>query len=266
MKYSIITINFNNREGLELTINSVINQTFRDYQYIIIDGGSTDGSVEIIKKYAEKIDYWISEPDKGIYNAMNKGIGHAVGDYLNFMNSGDAFHTESVLKDIAEMNYDEDIIIGGFYDNEKKIKHIIPQQDVTLLTLLKHSINHQATFYKRELFSKRLYDESYEILADSKFNFTSIIHNNCSVKLLDCIVANYDTNGVSSNYDNMKKERTRMLEELFPPRIIKDYSKMFTKEEVPIVTLLPILKESPSIQRIAFLLVTFLNKLKNLNK
>ena len=75
MKYSIITINYNNKDGLEMTINSVLGQTFRDFEYIIIDGGSTDGSIDVIKKYKSRIDYWVSEPDKGVYNAMNKGIG-----------------------------------------------------------------------------------------------------------------------------------------------------------------------------------------------
>ena len=91
MKFSIITINYNNVEGLRNTIKSVVNQTYTDYEFIIIDGGSTDGSVEVIKEYANIITYWVSEPDKGIYNAMNKGIEVANGEYLNFMNSGDCF-------------------------------------------------------------------------------------------------------------------------------------------------------------------------------
>jgi glycosyltransferase involved in cell wall biosynthesis len=89
MKLSVITINYNNAIGLRKTIESVVNQTFRDYEYIIIDGGSTDGSVDVIKEYADKIDYWVSEPDKGIYNAMNKGVAAAHGEYTNFLNSGD---------------------------------------------------------------------------------------------------------------------------------------------------------------------------------
>lgn len=88
MKYSIITINYNNADGLRRTIESVVNQTYKDIEYIIIDGGSTDGSVDVIKEYGSQIDYWVSEPDKGIYNAMNKGILQAHGEYLNFMNSG----------------------------------------------------------------------------------------------------------------------------------------------------------------------------------
>ena len=88
MKYSIITVNYNNRDGLRATIESVVNQTYRDYEFIVIDGGSTDGSTDVLKEFDDKITYWVSEPDKGIYNGMNKGIAKATGDYLNFMNSG----------------------------------------------------------------------------------------------------------------------------------------------------------------------------------
>ena len=147
MRYSIITINYNNKGGLEKTINSVLGQSFHNYEYIIIDGGSTDGSVEIIKKYASQIDYWVSESDNGVYNAMNKGIGKASGEYLNFMNSGDTFHSSSALETISDLHSDDDIIIGGYYETEKGVSHTIPPHDVTLLTLLKYTINHQATFF-----------------------------------------------------------------------------------------------------------------------
>lgn len=258
MKYSIITINYNNKDGLEMTINSVLGQTFQNFEYIIIDGGSTDGSLEVIKKYAEHIDYWVSESDKGIYNAMNKGIRKATGDYLNFMNSGDTYHSNSALEEIAGLHSDDDIIIGGYYENGKDVAHIIPPQDMTLLTLMKYTINHQATFINRQLFNKRLYDESYSIMADAKFNFQSIILDNCSVKITDIIVSNYDTTGVSSNYDIYKKERERFLNELFPPRVIQDYATMYNSKEVPLVSLLPQLKESPTIQRWVYKFASFL--------
>ena len=94
---SVITINFNERVGLERTFESVFNQTFQDFEYIVIDGGSNDGSKELIEENTEKISYWISEPDKGIYNAMNKGISVAKGDYLLFLNSGDILYKNDVL-------------------------------------------------------------------------------------------------------------------------------------------------------------------------
>ena len=263
MKFSIITINYNNKEGLERTIKSVLGQTFHDYQFIIIDGGSTDGSIDIIKQNADYIDHWISESDRGRYPAMNKGIKQAKGDYLNFMNSGDTFHSSTVLEDISKMNYTEDIITGGFYDQEKGIKHIIKPQEVTLLTMLKNTFNHQATFIKRQLFDKRLYDENYVIQSDAKFNYQSIIYDNCSIRIIDYIVANYDFNGISSNLTLVNKEWDHMLAELIPQRILQDYKIMFTPDEVPLVRLLSDLKESPSIQRWVYLFASFLLRCKH---
>ena len=262
MIFSIITINYNNKEGLERTIHSVLGQTFQDYQFIIIDGGSTDGSVDIIKQNANHIDYWVSESDGGRYPAMNKGIKKAKGDYLNFMNSGDTFHSKTVLEDIAKMHLTEDIITGGFYDQKKDIKHIIKPQEVTLLTILKNTFNHQATFIKKQLFEKRLYDENYIIQSDAKFNFQSIIYDNCSVRIIDYIVANYDFNGISSNLALVDKEWAQLLAELFPKRILQDYKFMFTPDEVPLVRLLLDFKESPSSQRWVYRFATFLFRCK----
>lgn len=97
---SIITINYNNKVGLKKTIESVIQQDFNSFEFIVIDGGSTDGSYDVIQEYRNYIDYWVSEPDKGIYNAMNKGITIARGEYCNFMNSGDFFYDKNVLSSI----------------------------------------------------------------------------------------------------------------------------------------------------------------------
>lgn len=266
MKYSIITVNYNNKEGLRKTIESVIHQSFRDFEYIVIDGGSTDGSKEILKEYDAYITYWVSEKDKGIYNAMNKGIKMAHGKYLNFMNSGDTYHSSSALEAIAGIDTDEDFIIGGYYETDKGVSHTIPPQDVTLLTLLKYTINHQATFIKRTLFDKRLYDENYIIMADAKFNFQSIILDNCSVRLSKDIIADYDTNGISSNYELYKIERQRFLNELFPPRVLQDYATMYTTYEVPLVTLLPDIKESPTIQRWIHKLTVTLLKFKHFKR
>lgn len=264
MSYSIITINYNNKDGLLHTIESVIEQTYKDYQFIIIDGGSTDGSIEIIKKYAKEIDYWVSEPDKGRYNAMNKGIKHAHGDYLNFMNSGDTFHSNTVLEDLEKIIDKEDIVTGGFFDKENRIPHIIKPQDVTLLTMLKKTFNHQATFFRKELFTTRLYDENYIIQSDFKFNLQCIINDNCSIKITEYIIADYDFNGISSNKELVFKERQKLLYELFPSRVNKDYEKMYTVEEVPIIRLLPNLKESPSIQQLVFRFASLLLKCKRL--
>ena len=122
MKYSIITVNYNNKDGLKKTIESVIHQSYRDFEYIIIDGGSTDGSAELLKEYSDKITYWVSEPDKGIYNGMNKGIAKATGDYLNFMNSGDCFYADDVLQHVADYNYNADFIVGRDYHYSERLQ------------------------------------------------------------------------------------------------------------------------------------------------
>ena len=154
MKYSIITINYNNRDGLRRTIESVVNQTFRDFEYIIIDGGSTDGSVEVIKKYADRIDYWVSEPDKGIYNAMNKGILQAHGEYLNFMNSGDCFYDEECLYKVSTSNLKADIIVGRDYhcnpQTGGEFRTIFPRR-LSMFTFCKSYLPHQSTFFSKDL-------------------------------------------------------------------------------------------------------------------
>jgi glycosyltransferase involved in cell wall biosynthesis len=104
IKLSIITINYNNRDGLEKTIRSVIDQRFTDFEFIVIDGGSTDGSVDNIRKYENKINYWCSEKDAGIYNAQNKGIKKAKGEYCLFLNSGDFLYNEDVLNKIKKIS------------------------------------------------------------------------------------------------------------------------------------------------------------------
>lgn len=116
MKLSIITVNLNNLEGLKKTYDSVVCQTFTDYEWLVIDGGSTDGSREFIEQHQDKFAYWCSEPDKGIFNAMNKGIVRAKGEYLNFMNSGDCFACEETVAEVFGKNRTADILYGySFY-------------------------------------------------------------------------------------------------------------------------------------------------------
>ena len=110
MKLSIVTINLNNVAGLHETIISVLNQSSADLEYIIIDGGSTDGSAELIKEYSDRIYYWVSEPDSGIYNAMNKGIRKASGEYLLFLNSGDALASDNIVEEVFRADHNEEIL------------------------------------------------------------------------------------------------------------------------------------------------------------
>jgi glycosyltransferase involved in cell wall biosynthesis len=230
MKLSIITINLNNVNGLRKTIESVVNQTFTDYEYIIIDGGSTDGSVEVIKEFADKITYWVSEPDKGIYNAMNKGILKAHGVYLQFLNSGDWFINEDILTSFSLKERGEDIIYGNvnFILSNGEIKELIMPEEpkLTLAFFLQKTIIHQAAFIRKELFQYYLYDENFIIFSDWKFFIQKIILENCKIKYINKTVVNYDTEGISSDPQALKKymyEKNEILSQLVSARILDDY-------------------------------------------
>lgn len=225
MNFSIITINYNNREGLSRTIESVVCQKNTDYEFIIIDGGSTDGSVDVIKENESQISYWISEKDKGVYNAMNKGVGQAHGEYCVFMNSGDCFHSPDVLDIINR--YQGDIICGKVLKGNAKSPSGPRKSAITLVDLIRGSLPHQAMFIKRELLLKHPYDEKYRILSDWKFSIETIVFNNCSFCSVDVIVADYDTSGISTNSNGLlPKERELILQEMLPPRIITDYQRL----------------------------------------
>lgn len=131
---SVVTVSYNAVTTIEKTILSVINQNYSNIEYIVIDGGSIDGTVDIIKKYADKITYWVSEPDKGIYDAMNKGIIVATGEWINFMNTGDTFYNENVFSEIFELNsYTEDVISGCAQLANHKIWKPLDSKKMTLM-------------------------------------------------------------------------------------------------------------------------------------
>ena len=237
MKLSIITINLNDRNGLKRTIESVVSQTFADFEYIVIDGDSTDGSAEVIKEYSEKISYWTSEPDKGIYNAMNKGIVQAKGDYCLFLNSGDALYRKTVLEEVFNQNFSEDIVIGNLmnYYPEKGIekkrrphRRAKDGEKQTLFDFFTEFIPHQATFIRRKLFEQYgLYDEQYKIISDWAFFLKTIIFEGVSVKYIDTVVTSFDMNGIGTQKDYLDfawQESIKVLEALLPPYILTDYS------------------------------------------
>lgn len=221
-KLSIITINYNNRDGLKKTIESVVGQTFRDFEYVIIDGGSNDGSVEVIKEYADRIDYWVSERDKGIYNAMNKGAFAAHGEYTLFLNSGDAFINEDVLNNVFKKDLSADIVCGNIL-NDKGGAMIAPQK-VTMEYFLFNSLPHPSTFIKRYLFDSHSYDERFRIVGDWEFFLHHIIVRNSTYQQIDEIVTIFDTTGISSqqlHFDDLLAEE--VLNSILLPRVREDY-------------------------------------------
>lgn len=216
-KISVITINRNNEKGLEGTIQSVFAQTFTDFEYIIIDGASTDGSVGVIRKYADRIHYWVSEPDAGIYNAMNKGIQRAEGEYLLFLNSGDTLHDPSVLSQMADAT--EDFIYGDLIYEGQEDPLVMPDT-LTLETFLGPSIGHNASFIKGELFKKYgLYNEQNKIVSDLEFFLLAIIKYKCTYRHINRLFTMQQAGGisVSPGYELLKtEERMACFRNAFP--------------------------------------------------
>lgn len=195
---SIITVSYNAVSAIEQTILSVIHQNFEDYEYIIVDGGSTDGTVEIIKKYQDKITLWVSEPDKGIYYAMNKGIGLARGLWVNFMNAGDSFYDLNVFKSIFSIPRITDVIYG---DNMLcySWSQILLSPDEISKTTQYMVFGHQTTFTRRELLLKYLFDCSYKIAADYDFFFRVYRDGHRFEYVPMCVSRFSASDGVSTN-------------------------------------------------------------------
>lgn len=260
MKLSIITVNFNDAEGLERTIKSVISQTFRDYEFIIIDGGSTDGSVNVIKQYESRIDYWVSERDGGIYPGMNKGLRLAKGEYLNFMNGGDCYHSADVLDKIFALETDADIITGAHSENGLRN---VGKGGVTMLDLYKWAIDHQASFIRREVAQRHPYDEKYRIVSDWKFFIEALVQENCSFFYTDTIVVDVDMKGISNtNLKLDKQEREAVLKELFPERVLKDY-QLLASIHPDVLKVAPRISQSKTIQGTIIKLARLLLKIKD---
>lgn len=231
MKLSVITVNFNNKLGLQSTIESVRRQNCKDFEYIIVDGASNDGSVDLIKSNTECIAYWVSEPDSGIYNAMNKGVRFATGDYCLFLNSGDTLYCESTIAEILSKSIEADFVEGIICLQEQGGIFHYPLPSRTFSDYI-YGVNnfHQASLIKRDLLLKVPYDETYRIAADLKFNIESIVVHNCSYSPLDVVISNYEGGGISRTV-NHEDERNRLFCELIPQRILADYESMrFIKE------------------------------------
>lgn len=237
--FSIITINYNNALGLRDTINSVYNQTNKDFEYIIIDGGSVDGSTEIIEEFKimnlsteneEKFKFQsVSETDSGIYNAMNKGLSRATGEYCFFLNSGDYFASSEVLDKIAESNPTEEIIYGNLIIclNGKVTEKAIGKKKLSFMDLYLSALKHQSTFIRRDLFNRvGFYNESLKIVADFEFFLKTVGIEKATYRYLNVDIAYFDNDGISNNSHRLRiKERNQVLEQIVPSMMLADYRK-----------------------------------------
>jgi glycosyltransferase involved in cell wall biosynthesis len=215
-KLSIITINFNNIKGLQKTLDSVFGQGFKDFEYIIIDGDSTDGSKELIASNAIKFSSWVSEKDTGIYNAMNKGIKKATGKYILFLNSGDFLIHENCLADFNFEKANEDILCANIKINDKgqySIKMVPDKLSFDYFT--KDTLPHQSTFIKRTLFEQvGLYNENLKFVADWKFYLDALCKFNATYLHINEVFCEYNLDGFSSEPENaaaLHKERADIL-------------------------------------------------------
>jgi len=276
MKLSIITINYNNLEGLKKTAESVLSQTWRDFEWIIVDGGSTDGSTEYVEELAKILSqetlslqgsdgdglpwpterffmpgftvedlkkvgnpqpttlysqpslFWCSEPDKGIYNAMNKGIVQASGEYLNFMNSGDRFfEKDSISKVFQDITCSVDIIYGNceYVDNYHSVIKA-PTERLSLVWLFDSTIFHQASFIKASLL-KCGYDEKYKIISDWKQWVVWFLEGK-DFLYKDMCIASFDVNGISNTDSKLvDRERELIWKELLPEVVITEISNNY---------------------------------------
>lgn len=234
MKLSIITINFNDAEGLRRTLASVAVQTYRDIEHIIVDAASTDGSAEVIKEYASTSTHpviWSSEKDKGIYNGMNKGIRKATGEYCQFLNSGDALAAPDVTERMmAEMEEGIDVLYGDMLkigEKRNAVDRSCAREYVTLNMFYRGCLNHSPAYIKRSLFDEYgYYDETLKICSDWKFYMQSIVLGKATTKHVNIVVTHFDMNGISeTRKDILNDERNRLLQELVPQGILKDYDR-----------------------------------------
>jgi glycosyltransferase involved in cell wall biosynthesis len=234
-KLSIITINYNNLEGLKRTVQSVVNQTWQELEYIVIDGGSTDGSVAFLASSSDTIDYCVSEPDNGIYNALNKGIQKATGEYLLFLNSGDHFYSDEVLANNVYHLVNYDIIAFDIHMLGLGHDFIHKHPDELLFSFLfEETFAHQSVLIRRTLFDTvGRYDENLKIVADWKF-FIHAIASGHTYKSVHEVLSVFYFDGISATAEGTFtriREREKVLQEEFP-LYYKDYKLLQKQKEL----------------------------------
>lgn len=280
MTLSIVTINYNNLEGLRKTIDSVLSQTWHDFEWIIIDGGSTDGSKELIEETANKLaasdfnplSYWCSEPDKGIYNALNKGITHCKGEYINCMNSGDEFYLPNTLYNVFNKQHSSAIIYGNHILSLNSVDQRVityPNQ-IGLLYLYNTNLCHQSIFVKTSILKQKGFDERYKICADYA-KWLELIYNGYDFEYTNNIICRFDGNGLTFNdIDTRKKEELRLRSSIIPKsvrNIIMSYNKSIQESSSYMLYSKDILNNggfSASLLCLTIDIINFIGKLKKI--
>ena len=238
MKVSIITIAYNNLEGLKDTYESIRRQTFGDYEWLVVDGGSTDGTKQFLEEHDSELAYWCSEPDKGVYNAQNKGTQHAKGEYCIYMNSGDTFYAADVLEKVFEKDIDADIIYGNWmlvFENGKTRLGTAPEV-ADIAYFFDDNMCHQSMLIKRNAVLERPYDESFRIYADWD-EWLSFVMARKTFQKIDMTICNFMVGGISTGdnaSETLKLERKAEIKRI-NQRYYPDPWKYAMKRVAPIV-------------------------------
>lgn len=236
---SIITVNYNNCKGLKKTLDSIKSQTSKDFEWIVIDGGSTDGSKELLEQNTDIISYWVSEKDKGIYHAMNKGIKVAKGDYLQFLNSGDSLADRDIIKRFCERNNTEDVVYGNaiIVDREDNVvNHFHAPKLVRLSYFYAHALNHQATFFSKRCFANYYYNENNRIASDLEL-FMYLLYNWYSFAKWNEYVVRFENSGLSS-IDTGISEFPGIVNRILPVGVKADYDEMIQFRDVDLAIMI----------------------------
>jgi len=235
MKLSIITVNLNHRKGLEKTRESIASQTWIEYEWIVVDGGSTDGSKEVFNAEGLQPKHLLSEPDEGLYDAMNKGLRLAKGEYLQFLNSGDIFENPTILETVlGSSSHEEDLIYGDYsrLDSEGKQTYIQSPDELSLSLFFRKGLCHQSVFFKKEfLETVGEYDTRYRIAADWELMVRSL-NMGASSRRIPLSIVHFERGGLSDQHETTSlAEREMLFKDLLAPAVLKDAQEVVRLQE-----------------------------------
>ncbi len=239
MTVSIITICYNNIQGLQKTRLSIVSQTYKDFEWIVIDGGSDDGTKEFLQEHSDEMSYWCSEKDNGVYNAQNKGISFAKGDYVICMNSGDVFHDSKVLSNIFAKKQVADVLYGNWHRiyQDGRVEKKNPPEFISPYFFYYDNICHQAMFVRTKLLQDSPFDESYAVIADWA-KWRELKNKTCTFCYLPIVVCDYEAGtGLSETMNEKSIADHKKLEKAIPPYIKQDIDGLIKPQQKYILEL-----------------------------
>lgn len=222
MKIGIVTINYNNLSGLKKTRESIVSQTYKDYEWIVIDGGSTDGAKEFLQEHSSEMSYWCSERDKGVYNALNKGTQHVTGDYIICMNSGDFFYDEYVLEHVCGEKLTADVVYGDWVQlyEDGHTNNLYGPKTFSLHFICKWNLSHQAIFARADIMKNSPYDERYDVIADWA-KWVELTLKKCTFQYVPYNICYFAMGGLSCTSNRIDEEIKMLRETEMSPAIIE---------------------------------------------